>query len=200
MSAFKVVQDLGDFTVTNATQTTFDSHIIRTGVLRIGIGSIRDGCRVGVANTNTIGFASAHIGINDDTMEMRYSHPAQAVVTGITTGLNTILTLSEYDTKLRVNDHVKILGEASQAVTTGVTTNFVGYSSMTYAKVVDIFGPTITGSNGIPHFVQIQVDYNTSEYTLPFVGIATVYKMGAITIKPDSAAGTKVFIEEIQGS
>ena len=38
MSAFKVVQDLGDFTVTNATQTTFDSHIIRTVFLELVLG------------------------------------------------------------------------------------------------------------------------------------------------------------------
>lgn len=176
-------QNIGKLSSANASSVTSNPFIIRTGVVLAVASTIKGGGSIGVCNTTTdAGIGSIFVNPQDNIL-YRYGHPAQSVVTGITTGTSTVLTLNHPDTKLRVGDYIQLVGAGS---TYGAT--------LLHKQITSISSPQQWNN----YTMTITVNANTSSGHHAFVGVATAAKSVIFVMAPESASGCDMFIHEVQ--
>ena len=185
MTVLKQVNDLGTLTSANATRVTGDAFIVKTGVLHASATAAKGGGLVGVCNTTTsnVGVSSIHVNKQNDLL-LRFTHPANSKIIAITKGNpSTVLEVSTRDTKFVKGDFVTLTGSAVG-----------GYN--TTIKHVEI--TKIEGSQRYNDYkTTITVSANTASLA-DFTGDATLFKSVIPTLKPSSASGCEVFINEVQ--
>jgi hypothetical protein len=180
----KVVQDLGKMSSASAAVIVRDPIIVRTGILHAAASQTKVGGNIGVCNTTTdAGISSIHV-LKGEDLFFRYGHPAQAVVTGITTGATTVLTLNHTDTKLRVGDRVTLLGSSVGIYNT----------SIAHKEIIAISSPQQWND----YAQTITVDVDTSTGHAAFTGIATAAKSVIPFVLPETSSGCDMFVTEVQ--
>lgn len=180
----KVVQDLGKMSSASGAVIVRDPIIVRTGILHVAASQTKVGGNIGVCNTTTdAGIASIHV-LKGDNLLFRYGHPTQAVVTGITTGTTTVLTLDHGSTKFKVGDRVTLLGSSVAAYNT----------SIAHKEITAISSPQQW--NNYTQTISVNVD--TSSITSAFVGVATAAKSVIPFVLPETSSGCDMFITEVQ--
>ena len=181
----KQVTDLGILSSANATAVTGDSFIVKTGLLHGSATAAKGGGLVGVCNTTTsaVGVSSIHVNKQDDKI-LRYAHPATSTVIAITKGNpSTILEVSTRDTKIVKGDFVTLVGSAVGGYNTAI-------------KHVEVTG--INGSQRYNDYTTtIIVSANTASLA-DFTGTATLHKSVIPILKPSSASGCELYINEVQ--
>lgn len=178
----RCVEDLGLISSNNATPVTKNPIIIRTGILLIAVTTGKEGGRIGVCNTTTskVGMVTAHVNEGDD-MLLRYGHPAQGKIVGITTGSTTVLELNHTDTKIKVGDFVTIIGSS------------VSEYNTVHKEVTAVSSPQQWNN----YKQTITVNYNTSTASA-FVGVATVAKSVIPVLYPETSNGCDAYLQEAQ--
>lgn len=180
----KVVQDLGKMTSSSAAVIVRDPIIVRTGILHAAASQTKVGGNIGVCNTTTdAGITSIHVLKGEDLL-FRYGHPAQAVVTGITTGATTVLTIDHGSTKLKVGDRITLFGSSVAQYNT----------SIAHKEITAISSPQQW--NNYTQTITVNVD--TSSITSAFVGVATAAKSVIPFVLPETSSGCDMFVTEVQ--
>jgi len=181
----KQVTDLGILSSANATAVTGDSFIVKTGLLHGSATAAKGGGLVGVCNTTTsaVGVSSIHVNKQDDKI-LRYTHPASANIVAITKGNpSTTLQVESRDTKIVKGDFVTLVGSAVGGYNTAI-------------KHVEVTG--INGSQRYNDYTTtIIVSANTASLA-DFTGTATLHKSVIPILKPSSASGCELYINEVQ--
>ena len=174
----KQVTDLGILSSNNATAVTGDSFIVKTGLLHGSATAAKGGGLVGVCNTTTsaVGVSSIHVNKQDDKI-LRYAHPANSTIVAITKGNPSILEVDSRDTKIVKGDFVTLTGSAVGGYNTAI--KHVG------SQRYNDYKTTIT------------VDANTASLA-DFTGTATLFKSVIPILKPSSASGCELYINEVQ--
>ena len=183
----KLVVDIDPLTTTSAASVataSTDAFIVRTGVSYVAVSTTRGAAHFAVVNDPVAaGIGSLHVNPYEALL-IRYAHPAQAVVTGITTGTTTtFLTVNHTDTKLVVGDYVTMRGSAISDYN----------NQIKHVRITEIQTPQQW--NG--YICKIGVATNTAT-AAAFTGIATAYKSVRFLVAPETAAGTTVHIHEVQ--
>jgi len=181
----KVFSIVGPVISSDATRVTGDRYIVRTGLLHASAVSSKDGGLVGVCNTTTsnVGVTSIHVNKSDDVL-LRYAHPKQAKITGITTGAQTTLIVDDQDTKFNVEDRITILGSSVGIYNT----------TLQHVQVVSVIGSQLSNN----YQTKIVVDVDTSSGHAAFTGVATAYKSVIPVLKPESSNGCEAYFAEVQ--
>ena len=180
----KQVTDLGILSSANATAVTGDSFIVKTGLLHGSATAAKGGGLVGVCNTTTsaVGVSSIHVNKQDDKI-LRYTHPASATIIAITKGNPTVLQVQSRDTKIVEGDFVTLTGSAVGGYNT--TIKHVPVTAVTGGTLKNEYKTTIT------------VTANTSALSA-FTGNATLAKSVIPILKPSSASGCELYVNEVQ--
>ena len=180
----KQVTDLGILSSANATAVTGDSFIVKTGLLHGSATAAKGGGLVGVCNTTTsaVGVSSIHVNKQDDKI-LRYTHPASATIVAITKGNPSVLQVSSRDTKIVEGDFVTLSGSAVGGYNT--TIKHVPVTAVTGGTLKNDYKTTIT------------VTANTGSLA-DFTGTATLAKSVTPILKPSSASGCEIYINEVQ--
>lgn len=178
----KCVQELGKLSSNNATKASGNPYIVKTGILYIAVTTTKEGGAVGTCNTSIsqVGMSSIHVNKQSD-MLLRYGHPAQGVVVGVTTGASTVLQLNHPDTKIRVGDFVTVIGSSVTAYNT------------VHKQVTAVSSPQQWND----YTQTITVNYDTSTAGA-FVGVATVAKSVIPVLFPETSSGCDAYIQEVQ--
>lgn len=180
-----LVNDIGQLSTNNGTSKNSDPHIVRTGVLYVSCSDAGKGGHIGICNTTSdpAGINSFHVNTNTELM-YRYSHPAQAVVTGIQTGTTTVLTLNHPDTKIRKGDRVTLIGSSVAAYN----------NSILHKEVLAVSSPQQWNN----YTQTITVNVNTTGIVTAFTGIATAAKSVVFVLAPETASGSTLHLHEVQ--
>jgi hypothetical protein len=176
-------QNIGKLSSTNANSVTSNPFIIRTGVVLAVASTSKGGGSIGICNTTTdAGIGSIFVN-QQSSILYRYGHPAQSVISGITTGSSTVLILNHPDTKLRVGDYIQVVGAGSTYEAT-----------LRHKQITSISSPQQWNN----YRMSITVNANTSSGHHAFVGVATAAKSVIFVVAPESASGCDMFIHEVQ--
>ena len=180
----KQVTDLGILSSNDATAVTGDSFIVKTGLLHGSATAAKGGGLVGVCNTTTsaVGVSSIHVNKQDDKI-LRYAHPANSTIIAITKGNPSILEVETRDTKIVKGDFVTLTGSAVGGYNT--TIKHVEVTKVVGSQRYNDYKTTIT------------VDANTASLA-DFTGTATLFKSVIPILKPSSASGCELYINEVQ--
>lgn len=176
--------NVGKLTSSSASAVTTNPHIVRTGVVLATASTTKGGGSIGICNTTTdAGIGSIFVN-QQDSILYRYGHPAQSVITGITTGATTVLTLDHPDTKLRVGDHIQVIGSSVPAYN----------NSLSHKAITAISSPQQWND----YTMTITVNADTSGIVTAFTGIATAAKSVVFVMAPEGSSGCDMFIQEVQ--
>ena len=180
----KQVTDLGVLSSANATAGTGDAFIVKTGLLHGSATAAKGGGLVGVCNTTTssVGVSSIHVNKQDDKI-LRFGHPASATIIANTKGNPSILQVDSRDTKFVSGDFVTLTGSAVGGYNT--TIKHVPITAVTAGTLKNDYKTTIT------------VTANTASLA-DFTGTALLAKSVVPILKPSSASGCELYINEVQ--
>jgi len=178
------VTDLGILSSNNSTAVTGNSFIVKTGLLHASVTVAKAGGLIGVCNTTTSSVGVSSIHVNKEQPEiLRYAHPANSTIIGITTGTSSILQVESRDTKIVKGDYVTLTGSAVGGYNTAI-------------KHVEV--TKVVGSQRYNDYITtITVSANTASLA-DFTGTATLFKSVIPILKPSSESGCELYINEVQ--